>query len=240
MQLGFSEKEASVYLMLLRVGPSPVSSLARRINMKRVTVYAVLNSLIQRGLVTFEEAGSCRRYIPHDPECLLYGLEKQHAELRFRMGLAKDCIEKLNGAESIASPQLQSVIFFRGLGAVKRALAERLDKRAALFVVFMNFTGDSQAANCLRNFVRHAAKTFSRLVLCVPQKFMESAVKQFPQATCKGVDFGISSVKGNLLVQKDRVFFLFSNEKDIQMMYVNDPTYAAYFLEVLLAPFISS
>lgn len=101
IQLGLSDKEARLYLLLLGVGPSQVSSLAKRALMKRVTVYSVLDSLCLRGLVTYEEATVGRRYIAYDPECLLDSLEKEKAELKWRMELAKDCIQKLN------SPYLQ-------------------------------------------------------------------------------------------------------------------------------------
>ena len=67
MQLGFTEKEAMVYLILLRIGPSPASVVANRLDIKRATAYAVLNSLCQQGIVSFEEMHNGRRFIPHDP-----------------------------------------------------------------------------------------------------------------------------------------------------------------------------
>ncbi|MBT4384622.1 hypothetical protein HOD30_02650 [Candidatus Peregrinibacteria bacterium] len=94
-KLGFSEKEARVYLMLLRIGPSVVSSIAARTDLKRVSLYSVLDSLQKRGLVSFDDSKGVRSYIPHDPECLLYAFEKKSAELKFQLDLAKDCIERM-------------------------------------------------------------------------------------------------------------------------------------------------
>lgn len=96
IKLGLSEKEATVYLLLLGIGPSQVSSLAKRAMLKRVTAYSVLDSLCARGLVTFEPMKIGKRYIAYDPECLLNGLEQEKAQLKWRMELAKDCIQKLN------------------------------------------------------------------------------------------------------------------------------------------------
>lgn len=94
-QLGLSEKEALLYLLLLRNGPSPASSLAKRLQIKRVSLYPVLESLTERGLVDYEQTPLGRRYIPHDPVCLLDLLEKESAELRHRLEIAKKCVEKL-------------------------------------------------------------------------------------------------------------------------------------------------
>lgn len=96
VKLGLSEKEAMLYLALLRFGPSPVSPLARRVKLKRVTVYTVLDSLYERSLITFKPTPFGRRYLAFDPDCLLYELEKEGAELKLRIELAKECIKKLN------------------------------------------------------------------------------------------------------------------------------------------------
>ncbi len=82
--------------MLLRMGPLPVSTLAIRANVKRVTAYSVLEALIDRGLVSYEKRKMCRYYSPHDPECLMYLLEQKSAEIKFQMDLARDCISKLS------------------------------------------------------------------------------------------------------------------------------------------------
>ena len=96
-ELGLSEKEALLYLLLLRSGPSPASSLAKRLQIKRVSLYPVLESLTERGLVDYEQTSLGRRYIPHDPICLIDLLEKETAEVRHRMEIAKMCVEKLQG-----------------------------------------------------------------------------------------------------------------------------------------------
>lgn len=95
-QLGLSEKEALLYLTLLRNGPSPVSLLAKRIGLKRVSLYPVLEALELRGLLAFEQTPVGRRYIPHDPVCLLDLLEQESADLKYRIDLAKKCVEELH------------------------------------------------------------------------------------------------------------------------------------------------
>ena len=47
---GFSEKEAKVYLTTLELGSSPASSIARRSEINRATVYTLLEELKKRGM----------------------------------------------------------------------------------------------------------------------------------------------------------------------------------------------
>ncbi|MFA4814514.1 MAG: helix-turn-helix domain-containing protein [Candidatus Gracilibacteria bacterium] len=94
-QLGLSKKEALLYLLLLRNGPSPASLLAKRLGMKRVSLYPILEALGLHGLVSFEQTPLGRRYISHDPVCLLDLLERENADIKYRMDLAKQCVQQL-------------------------------------------------------------------------------------------------------------------------------------------------
>ncbi len=93
--IGLSTKEALVYMMLLRRGCSPVSTLAKRLNMKRVSIYAVLESLMQKGYVNYEKKETCRYYYANDPICILDELERNHAQLKIKFAIAKECIHSL-------------------------------------------------------------------------------------------------------------------------------------------------
>lgn len=50
--LGFNEKEAKVFLALNQYGASPASTLARITGIKRTSVYDILNSLTEKGVVS--------------------------------------------------------------------------------------------------------------------------------------------------------------------------------------------
>ncbi len=70
--LGFSEKEAEVYLALNTYGPSPASTLARVTRIKRTSVYDALNSLIARNLVTSFKQGAYTYFVIDDVNKIMY------------------------------------------------------------------------------------------------------------------------------------------------------------------------
>ena len=50
-KLGFSDKEIQVYLIINKYGASPASTIAKRCNIKRGSIYDILNSLIKKELI---------------------------------------------------------------------------------------------------------------------------------------------------------------------------------------------
>jgi predicted transcriptional regulator len=239
-KLGFTDKEAQVYLMLLRIGPSPVSALANRLGLKRVTVYSVLDSLCARGLVTFDQCGNCRRYIPHDPECLLDDLEKEGAELKFRMSLAKSCVSKLHESlfydsarECVQQPK---IYFFTGSAVIKKALQERVDEKSALFFLALNF-GDRLSADFMKDFLCSSfLRCCSKVYICASETF-KGVNAACPNMSVDFVQAGKSTFKANVLLQGDDVFFLFSKKRELRMMHINNSAYASFSRNVLFAPF---
>lgn len=75
--VGLSSKEASIYTVLLALGPSSVQHIARKANVARGTTYVVLESLIQQGLVSLQKARKRRLFVAERPDRLLGMLEKK-------------------------------------------------------------------------------------------------------------------------------------------------------------------
>lgn len=76
-ELGLSEKEASVYLAALQLGPTTVQQLAYHSGVKRTSVYHVVNSLQQQGLLREEMHGIKQKLAAARPEELLRLLERK-------------------------------------------------------------------------------------------------------------------------------------------------------------------
>lgn len=70
VKLGLSEKEALVYLASLELGPSPVQVIARKSEVNRATTYVMIESLIQRGLMSTFEKGKKTMFTAEKPERL--------------------------------------------------------------------------------------------------------------------------------------------------------------------------
>ncbi len=56
-EIGLSEMETNVYLGLLKTGGADATTLAKKIDIKRTTVYPIIERLISQGLVTIYDSG---------------------------------------------------------------------------------------------------------------------------------------------------------------------------------------
>lgn len=74
--LGVDEKEAKIYLAALEIGSSPVSAIAAKARMNRVTTYGILEKLIRNGMMNFMIKQKVKYFHATDPELLLKEYQK--------------------------------------------------------------------------------------------------------------------------------------------------------------------
>ena len=78
-ELGLTEEEARVYLAVLELGGSYVSSIAKKAKVHRVVCYKVLDDLARKGLVSAFTKNKIKHYSVISPEILI---KKQEERLR--------------------------------------------------------------------------------------------------------------------------------------------------------------
>lgn len=80
-QLGFSDKQAKVYMALLRLGPSSVRQLAEESGMNRGTTYDALKWMQDVGVVTFYKKESKQHFVAENPEKLNRLIQRKKEDL---------------------------------------------------------------------------------------------------------------------------------------------------------------
>ncbi len=234
MQLGFTEKEAMVYVMLLRMGPLPASTIAKRLDIKRVTAYSVLNSLCERGVVSFEEMKQGRRFIPHDPESILYNLEKQESEVRFRMQVAKTCVEKLQEVGLLRSVVRQKVIYHKGGASILKFLSEKFEGTSPLHILFLDYGTESESSKLLNSYLQRRCGFTDEVSLCVPAHKLKSARQLYASfKVCGARDENIFA-EGELMIYKDKIIYIFCHQHEVELMCIEDPFYTTFVKRVFL------
>jgi PAS domain S-box-containing protein len=81
-QLGYSPKEAKVYMTSLRLGESHVSDIAQKVGMARNTVQAIVEKLQTDGLMSFYVLRRYKYWSVESPERLLTNLHKREEAVR--------------------------------------------------------------------------------------------------------------------------------------------------------------
>jgi len=78
--LGLSEKESSIYLLLLKLKKATIIKLAKITGVKRTSVYHCIDTLIEKGLVSKLEKDTAKYYFAEDPETTLKKMMREKKE----------------------------------------------------------------------------------------------------------------------------------------------------------------
>ena len=125
LEVGFSTKEADVYLAILVLGRGTASKIAREAHILRTTVYEILSSLFNKGLVTLSGKEPKQEYVSLSPEKIKTYIVTQLEQKQ------KD----LKQAETILIPQLKSihnldnrpkVMFYEGVEGLEKTYEDTL------------------------------------------------------------------------------------------------------------------
>lgn len=131
-KIGFSEKEARVYLAVLELGSATVIQIGKKAQVNRGTAYDILESLIKKGLVSYFVKGKKRYFAGENPKKLLSLVDSQIKSLTSREKTLEDQKEEIEKMlpelESIYNlPENQpKVRFFEGKEGIKNIYDELL------------------------------------------------------------------------------------------------------------------
>lgn len=112
MELGLSDKEAKVYLACLSLGPTSVAKIANIGEIKRPSVYPVIDRLKKFGLMTEEIKGFKTFYNAEPPEKLELVLEERKAKFKnalpdfsklYNLQGDHDVIKRYEGLQAVKS-----------------------------------------------------------------------------------------------------------------------------------------
>lgn len=109
--LGLTDKEAKVYVALLRLGNASAYAIAEESGLKRPTTYVVLDELRKKGLVNKVPRAKKQIFIPRSPE-------EYFASLEERLLGAKRILPQLMAFAAGKKPKPKT-LFFEGLKKIK-------------------------------------------------------------------------------------------------------------------------
>jgi HTH-type transcriptional regulator, sugar sensing transcriptional regulator len=81
LDIGLSENEAKVYLAALALGPTTILKLSKTTNIKRTTVYSVVETIRQKGLMSVEIKGWKKLFVVESPDKLKFILNAKKEQL---------------------------------------------------------------------------------------------------------------------------------------------------------------
>jgi len=137
--LGLSEKEAKVYLSLLEVDNDSVLDLAEKTKINRTTIYPVLESLSNKGLIFEVLVDKKVRYQAEPPERLETYIERRKIQLDEQSKRLKDIVPQLKSIyrEDAEKPVVK---FFEGkegvISMTEELFQSKDDKGGTMYMIY--------------------------------------------------------------------------------------------------------
>ena len=181
-QVGFLDKEVSVFLALLVLGKGTVSEISRQAGINRTTGYVILDSLANKELVHISGKEPKQEYMAESPENLKKYLNKQ-------LERQKQIIHKINEA----IPELTSlynvgdrpkVRFYEGIEGLKQVYEDTLTSTEPI-VAYAAFDDMHKALpNYFPNYYRRRAEKgiFARGIIPATPLALERATHNQEEA----------------------------------------------------------
>lgn len=170
--IGLSEKEARMYVTLLRHGTQPTSVLAKKAGLNRGTGYVILHELLEKGLAIKTTRKKIQYFAPLDPDQLIKFVDHQRQELKGQ----KEQIQAMMGQLVAISNPLTSkpkIQFFEGQEGARNVLDSTLKSKEKLLRAFLSiadvsdFAGaeyfnDYTSRRVKNGYILHAIRTLEK------------------------------------------------------------------------------
>lgn len=132
--LGLTKKEADVYELLLKLGEVPAGQIIKESKLKRATVYKVLGSLEEKGLVTKKDVEKIIHFRPESPTQLTELAERQYKNLERAKDSLQTVIPELLSSYTLAVEK-PIVTTFEGVEGLKKIYLDTLKEGKPIYAV---------------------------------------------------------------------------------------------------------
>ena len=200
--LGLSRNEAMVYLAALSLGPTSVKQIAAISGVKRTSVYNIVDSLEQYGLLHVEVAGLKHLYVAENPEALSSMLERRKVDLNEALPSLMETYDKKAGQNAIT--------YIQGMTAVRnmyKKMPQGLKRGDPYFIITNSeewYQLDTEFAD---KFIENRAKLGLDLKMLTQRSEVAERFKKYEKNFGMKIKFlpESASLNTNMAVTNDRV-----------------------------------
>jgi len=143
--LGLSEKESAIYIMLIQVDDASVIDISKKTNINRTTVYVVLESLEKKGLISETTIGKKTHYQAESPERLETYVQRQKVTLDEQSKRLKDIIPQIKSIQKEVGtkPIVKLYEGKEGIISLNEDLYENNDEGGTAYLIYSSDLLDS-------------------------------------------------------------------------------------------------
>lgn len=123
--IGFIGKEADIYLTAMQLGMQPASIIAEKLKLNRITTYATLKKLVERGLANMSVRNNMHYFAVEPPEKLLGYVARKEEEWKSLQEKLRRALSNIEVPEHASASPIKAASYF-GVEGCKTLFEEAL------------------------------------------------------------------------------------------------------------------
>ncbi len=217
--LGFTEKEAQIYMILAREKELSAPKIALLLNIDRRTVYDVINSLFHKGYISRKKVQGKEIFSAINPELIVEEFSGKVENLRKGIAVFKKETNKLHRG-------YQEVNILYGIRAIRLLINNALNSKSE--ILFMGRGGYllEQMGESKNQFIHQLNSLNWKMIqtddyrkIHKKREFIPQEIKYIPENINLGVAY----------IVFDNKLYFFTKKKDIQVIEIIDKEFADTF-----------
>lgn len=173
-ELGISPKETAIYMELLTHGPQTVRQLSNTLQEQRTNCYLLLDSLIQAGLVSRNDASKVARFSAEPPERLKSLVLNQQLQLKNVNAKITEALPELTALHKLTTEQ-RGIAYFQGVKGYAASLDNMNQSETEVLVL-----GSDESYNYPKVYELLQLKLVERKNRGIPSRLLVSILPQEP------------------------------------------------------------
>ncbi len=149
-QIGLTEKQAKIYLACLELGECSIKEIARKAELKRTTIYDIIDDMIKAGFIKTIMQGKKKKYLAAEPSELESIIKKREI-------LLAQILPQLNSLNNSGGTK-PKVWFYEGKEGLKKAYADTLKYNGELLSFASEHVAHILGKNWVENYFRKRIK----------------------------------------------------------------------------------
>ena len=199
-KLGLDEKEIQVYLSLLRIGSTTASKISQETNIDRATCYRYLDSLINKGLVSYVIQNNIKYFQAAHPEKILKDLKEKEKEY-------EKILPELINLSKLPKEETTAEVY-RGKDGIKTVLREILRNKQDHLVLGDDGHFQEIFPIFFKQFINECEREkIKERILCSPSVLNKVKKFDYKYSTTKALPSGISFPTTTLIYDGKIVLF---------------------------------
>lgn len=231
--LGLTTGEIKIYLALLKIGEATNTPIAKETSLQNSTVFYCINSLLEKGFVSYIVRQNKKHYYAAEPENLQKILDEKEKEIINNKKNFNKIIPKLKELQKKEKNETKAEVYegFNGFKNIFQEILADIDKNGEYkaFAITQELGEPEKIKFFFTNHNKELKRRNIKLKLLTPEWMRNTFEKMYGKkflTTYQEIRYTKETIPTNITITKNKVITHIKDENDIKSFKITNKTHA--------------